>query len=223
MIHDTQLIERTMVPGLHEHLLKSIPQAINHNKPVLDIGCGTGAWLERLANAGFNNLHGTDQDIEQLGTKKATCSQANLDWSDLGLKQNKFALITSIEVLEHLENPGRLFYHVANLLEPDGYLLLTTPNLHSVLSRLRFLITGNLRQFDDKGEPTHIYPVVLTPLIRILQSYHLEIVEKWSYPLAESVTSRASLKMASSFLSLMLKDDLPGDILCLLIQKLKLA
>lgn len=221
MMIKTQLIERTMVPGLHEHLLKSIPPQITHNKPVLDIGCGTGAWLERLANAGFNSLYGIDQDTEQLGTKKATCSQANLDWNALGLKQDKFDLITSIEVLEHLENPGRLFYHVANLLQPDGYFLLTTPNLHSVLSRLRFLLTGNLRQFDDKGEPTHIYPVVLTPLTRILQNYHLGVVKKWSYPSAGSITSRASLLIASSLLSLILKDELPGDILCLLIQKSK--
>jgi len=214
------LLERTMVSGLHEFLINLMPESITYNTAILDIGCGTGAWLERLANAGFNNLYGIDNDIEQLQTKKATCWQANIDSDDLGFGNKKFGLITSIEVIEHLENPGRFFQHLVGLLAPEGYLLITTPNLHSVLCRLRLLLTGNLRQFDQKGEPTHIYPVFMTPLNRILKSYNFEIVYKCTYPSKGSVTSRPSLKMMSSLLSLILQDELPGDILCLLIQKI---
>jgi len=217
------LLERTMVPGLHEFLMNLIPESITCNTLILDIGCGTGAWLERLANAGFKNLYGIDNNIEQLQTKKATCLLADIDSDDLGLGHQKFGLITSIEVIEHLENPGRFFQHLAELLAPEGYLLITTPNLHSVLCRLRLLLTGNLRQFDQKGEPTHIYPIFITPLNRILKNYNFEIVYKCTYPPKGSVTSRPSLKMMSSILSLILKDALPGDILCLLIQKVNVA
>ncbi len=214
----TMLVERT-IPGLHEFLMNLIPESINYNTPIVDIGCGTGAWLERLANAGFNNLYGIDNDIEQLQTKKATCWQANIDSDDLGFGNKKFCLITSIEVIEHLENPGRFFQHLSGLLAPEGYLIITTPNLNSVLCRLRLLLTGNLRSFDQKGEPTHIYPVFMTPLNRILQNYNLKIVDKCTYPLKGSITSRPSLKMMSSLLSLILQDEFSGDILCLLIQK----
>lgn len=214
------LLERTMVSGLHNFLINLIPESITYNTLILDIGCGTGAWLERLANAGFKNLYGIDNDIEQLQTKKAHCWQANINSDDLGIENKKFSLITSIEVIEHLENPGCFFQHVAEILAPEGYLLITTPNLHSVLCRLRLLLTGNLRQFDEKGEPTHIYPVFMTPLNRIMKSYNFEIVYKCTYPPKGSVTSRPSLKMMSSIISLILKDELPGDILCLLIQKI---
>lgn len=214
----TMLVERTIL-GLHEFLMSLIPESITYNTPIVDIGCGTGAWLERLANAGFKNLYGIDNDIEQLQTKKATCWQANIDSDDLGFGNKKFGLITSIEVIEHLENPGRFFQHLSGLLAQEGYLLITTPNLNSVLCRLRLLLTGNLRSFDQKGEPTHIYPVFMTPLNRILQNYNLKIVYKCTYPLKGSITSRPSLKRMSSILSLILKDELSGDILCLLIQK----
>jgi len=216
------LVERT-IPGLHEFLMNLIPESITYNTPIVDIGCGTGAWLERLANAGFKNLYGIDNDIEQLQTKKATCWQANIDSDDLGFGNKKFCLITSIEVIEHLENPGRFFQHLSGLLAPEGYLIITTPNLNSVLCRLRLLLTGNLRSFDQKGEPTHIYPVFMTPLNRILQNYNFEIVYKCTYPLKGSITSRPSLKWMSSILSLVIKDELPGDILCLLIQKLNVT
>ncbi len=216
---DNQLLERT-ISGLHDELVQSLPK-LSYETPVLDIGCGTGAWLERLANIGFLQLHGVDLDINQFKSNKALCFQANLDVDDLGIKEKKFGLITAIELIEHLENPGRLFYHVAKHLEENGYFLLTTPNIHSVVCRLRFLITGNLSSFDEKGDPTHIYPVLLTSLDRILPRYSLEVVKKWGYPGKGSLISRPSTKMISALLDLFLPNENPGDTLCLLIQKTK--
>jgi hypothetical protein len=88
-----------------------------------------------------------------------------------------------------------------------------------VVCRLRLLLTGNLRQFDAKGEPTHIYPVFLTPLKRLLAMHGLEIVETWTFPETTSVTSQPAVKLLAAIASLFLKEDLPGDILCLLIRK----
>jgi len=155
-VSENQLVERT-VAGLHEALVQSIPR-LSYDIPVLDIGCGTGAWLERLATMGFSQLYGVERDIKQFRTDKATCSQANLDFDDLGLGDKKFGLITAIEVIEHLENPGRLFSQVSRHLDQQGYFLLTSPNIHSVSCRFKFL-TGKLASFDEKGDPTHIYPV----------------------------------------------------------------
>lgn len=206
------------IQGLHDALVQSLPN-LSYDTPVLDIGCGTGAWLERLANIGFSHLHGVDLDIKNFKTDKATCSQANLDFDDLGLGTKEFGLITSIEVIEHLENPGRLFYHVANHLAPNGYFLLTTPNIHSLDCRLRFLITENLKSFDSKGNQEHIYPVLLTSLHRVLPRYSLEIVKKWGYPAKGSLISRPSTKMISTLLEMFLRNENPGDSLCLLIGK----
>ena len=214
---ENQLLERT-VPGLHEALIQSLPK-LSYDTPILDIGCGSGAWLERLAKAGYNSLHGIDQDVNQFETKKATCSAANLDYDDLGLGNQKFGLITAIEVIEHLENPGRIFYHVAKHLEPDGYFLVTTPNIHSVGCRLRFLVTGNLKSFDSKGDQTHIYPVLLTALNRVLPRYSLKIVKKWGYPAKGSLISRPSTQIIASLLEAIFPNPDPGDTLCLLIQK----
>ena len=90
---------------------------IEFNAPVLDIGCGNDAWLDRLADNGFTNLHGINLDINQFVFEKATCSRANLDYDNLGLGERKFSLITSIELIEHLENSGRIFSHVVKHLD----------------------------------------------------------------------------------------------------------
>lgn len=213
------LHEYTMVPGLHKFLIDSLPTSITHSSQVLDIGAGAGAWIERLGNSGFHNLYGIDKDVQRFQATKGQFIAADLDYQDSILPDQTFDLITSIEVIEHLENPGRLFYHVSKLLAPNGYLLLTTPNLHSVICRLRLLLTGNLRQFDAKGEPTHIYPVFLTPLKRLLDLHGLEIVETWTFPETTTATSRPAFKLLSSVVTLFIHDELPGDILCLLIRK----
>lgn len=214
---ENQLVERT-VAGLHEALVQSIPQ-LSYDIPVLDIGCGTGAWLERLATMGFSQLYGVERDIKQFRTDKATCSQANLDFDDLGLGDKKFGLITAIEVIEHLENPGRLFYQVSRHLDKQGYFLLTSPNIHSVSCRFKFFITGKLASFDEKGDPTHIYPVLLDCLNRILPRYSLEIVRTWGYPAKGSIIYRPATNIISSLLELFLPHEYPGDTLCLLIRK----
>lgn len=214
---EKKLVERT-ISGLHDSLIHSLPK-LSPDTPVLDIGCGTGAWLERLANIGFSQLYGVDRDTNQFATNKATCLPANLDFDDLGLEDQTFGLITAIEVIEHLENPGRIFYHVARVLKDDGYFLLTTPNVHSISSRLKFLIKGKLASFDEKGDATHIYPVFLHCLNIILPRYSLEIANKWGYPVSGSIKYSKPTQIISNLLVHMFTNEIHGDNLCLLIRK----
>jgi 2-polyprenyl-3-methyl-5-hydroxy-6-metoxy-1,4-benzoquinol methylase len=211
------LPERTIV-GLHSALIHRLPE-ISHAAQVLDIGCGTGAWLERLAANGFRHLHGIDLDTEQFQTSDATCSKINLDLEEIDLGEQKFGLISAIELVEHLENPGRLFKLVSTYLDNGGYFLLTTPNVHSLRCRLKFFLTGKLASFDEKGDQTHIYPVLLTSLERLLPRYSLNIIKSWSYPEKGSLIFRSPIKMMSAGLGLFLPNQVPGDTLCLLIRK----
>lgn len=210
------LCERT-IRGLHEHLFHRLPQ-VDKTAGVLDIGCGTGAWLQRLANAGYSSLHGIDLDTRHFQAAGATCSHANLDSDDLGLGQRRFGLITAIELVEHLECPGRLFQHVSKHLEPGGTFLMTTPNVHSLLARLRFFVTGELQQFDRYGDPTHINPIYLPCLERTLARHGLFLENRSTYPpraggLNSKWTSVFAARLARAFAD----DPLPGDILCVTI------
>jgi 2-polyprenyl-3-methyl-5-hydroxy-6-metoxy-1,4-benzoquinol methylase len=206
------------IAGLHSALVQCLPE-ISHATPVLDIGCGTGSWLERLATAGFRCLHGIDLDAEQFQASDASCSEANLDFEEIDLGEQKYGLISAIELVEHLENPGRLFKLVSRYLDKDGYFLLTTPNIHSLRCRLKFFLTGQLASFDEKGDQTHIYPVLLTSLQRLLPRYSLEIMKSWSYPEKGSLVFRRPIKMMSAGLGLILPNQVPGDTLCMLIRK----
>jgi 2-polyprenyl-3-methyl-5-hydroxy-6-metoxy-1,4-benzoquinol methylase len=221
---DEDLAELTL-PGLHEALLEKLARlaGINTRTPVLDLGCGTGAWLSRLAHHGFTDLRGVDNgSMVPLTTDSGyMCSQADIEDPDLGLGDAEFGLITAIEVLEHVENPGRLLAHVRRHLASDGYFLLTTPNIHSVRARVRFAVTGRLAGFDPTNvtvEPTHIYPVFITCLDRLLPRYGLKTVQRWTYPSHGSLGSRLAPRIIAALCATIFPNEYPGDSLCVLIR-----
>ena len=213
--------------GLHESLIEKVLQIpVNLETSVLDLGCGSGAWLARLVRHGFTDLRGVDNGsmVPMAAGSGYTCSQADLDHPDLGLGDAKFGLITAIEVIEHVENPGHLLGHVRRHLAADGYFLLTTPNVHSVRARVRFAVTGKLAGFDRTNvpfEPTHIYPVFITCLDRLLPRYGLETVERWTYPPVGGSGSRLAARMVAALLASVFPNQYPGDLLCVLVRQMK--
>jgi 2-polyprenyl-3-methyl-5-hydroxy-6-metoxy-1,4-benzoquinol methylase len=211
------LTERTVL-GLHTALIQRLP-TVPRDAPILDVGCGTGAWLERLADAGYTNLHGVDQDLGEFRCSRAVARPADLDQDSFPFAGTRFRLITAIEVIEHLENPGRLYRLAQEHLADDGQLLLTSPNIHSLTSRVRHLVSGQLGQFDAKGDPTHIAPLLLTAVERIAPRHGLRIVSHWGYPESGSLVYGRGVRWASSLLSRLLPDDVPGDILCVLLDR----
>jgi 2-polyprenyl-3-methyl-5-hydroxy-6-metoxy-1,4-benzoquinol methylase len=60
-----------------------------------------------------------------------------LPWAD-----DEFDAIFSLEGIEHLENRFACLRELNRLLRPGGALVLTTPNIVSLRSRVRFLMSG---------------------------------------------------------------------------------
>jgi hypothetical protein len=106
------------------------------------------------------------------------------------------------------------------VLAPDGVFIMTTPNIHSIEARLRFLLLGKLKQFDELSDPTHISPIVLHTFARLLKRYSLEIATVGSFPVdGSSPTSRGMLRAMARVLKMLgLRANPDGDHLSLLIR-----
>lgn len=147
-------------PGLHEEAFACVQRLYPAGcAPVLDLGGGTGAWTERLAQSGFPDITALDQNPSGFkGSARFIHADLNQDFASLGPDQG-FRLITALELIEHLENPTHFLRQCASLLALDGVLLITTPNIQSMPARIKFLFSGRLRHFDANGDQTHISPV----------------------------------------------------------------
>jgi len=114
------------LPECAEILSRIIPR----DTAIIDIGCGSGGFLDSLRKRGFTNLTGLDPTPE--------CIRIIRD--DLGLdarvgtiaehsfKPNSFDLALSTVVFEHLLNPGTDVDKMADLLKPNGMAFILVPD-----------------------------------------------------------------------------------------------
>ena len=102
------------------------------NSLCLDIGSGTGFYLDLLNKAGFTNIEGSDlTDIAVTNLKKNYPSQniISLDISSNKIDPKEtYDLITCMDVMFHITDNVRYenaFKNISNLLKKGGYLVLT--------------------------------------------------------------------------------------------------
>ena len=108
-------------------LLIRFSESKNH----LDIGCGTGEFLNACKNAGFK-IKGIEPS--ELARKKAI-KNYNLDIyenTDLSQFENSsFHTITMWHVLEHVPNLNETIENFSRILEKNGSVIIAVPNLKS--------------------------------------------------------------------------------------------
>jgi SAM-dependent methyltransferase len=106
----------------------------------LDAPCGAGALAAELAGRGFD-VGGADVDAAADGLPgikfKLTDLEGTLPWENA-----HFDAVFSLEGFEHLENGFHLLREFNRVLKTGGVLLLTTPNIVSLRSRMRFFGSG---------------------------------------------------------------------------------
>ena len=207
--------------GLHDHIFRCIVALIpNKASRVLDVGCGTGAMLSRLKESGYLNLIGADID-PPFHLPGVSLHRQDLDCPSLPLAEESIDLCVAIELIEHLESPGMLLAELRRVLRPGGIVLITTPNVHSIEARVRWMFVANLKQFDSKGDPTHITPIFRFPFRRLVERHGFIVTKEWGFlENGSSPSSRPSLRLLARFVRLLgLRGQPDGDVLCLALQK----
>lgn len=111
--------------------------------PALDFGCGRGDLVKQMHLAGIT-CGGADFSAKSLQQCEQVCGDSVL-WlggrvvdlkSGTGFANDTFALITCVEVVEHLPQAflAQTFAELFRLLRPGGVLFLTTPFEESLRS-----------------------------------------------------------------------------------------
>ncbi|MBP9869442.1 methyltransferase domain-containing protein [Patescibacteria group bacterium] len=120
--------------------LLSFLQKLEHEVPekgsLLDVGAATGSFLEVAKERGWKvSGHEISQDAAERARKKGITMTTG-ELSTAGYSANSFSAITSLDVIEHVPNPERALREMADLLRPDGAILLNTPDSGSWYARL---------------------------------------------------------------------------------------
>jgi len=98
---------------------------------VLDVGCGSGIFLDALRRAGASVLVGIEPSGKKAHLADRMVQGAKIYGSlyeEIELPESSFDLITALDIVEHLYRPGDFFRFASRLLRPGGVLFIKTPN-----------------------------------------------------------------------------------------------
>jgi 2-polyprenyl-3-methyl-5-hydroxy-6-metoxy-1,4-benzoquinol methylase len=107
---------------------------------VLDAPCGDGALAATLRQSGYE-AHGVDINSSGAALLGRAYHEADLN-GHLPFGGASFDVALSIEGIEHLEDRFAYLRELRRVLRPQGRLILTTPNIVGVRSRVRFFGSG---------------------------------------------------------------------------------
>ena len=112
-------------------------------KKCLDIGPGTGRWLQFMQKNGADFLGAIDISQKALERSAQICGRiqkGDLETDAFDFKSDSFDIVLSIEVLEHLRDPDNYLSEIRRVLKTGGIAVFSTPNVVSFVSRMRVLL-----------------------------------------------------------------------------------
>ncbi|HTQ67781.1 MAG TPA: methyltransferase domain-containing protein [Solirubrobacteraceae bacterium] len=160
----------------HEEIIDAALAAAHPQQGLrwLDVGCGRGDLLRRVrdewapaALRGIDTLDWLDEDLRGDVAFEVRPAEELAG----GPAADRVLLI---EVIEHLEAPWSALRAAARVLAPDGWLVLTTPNLSTLRHRLELATKGTLTSFRPGYDP-HLSPALPHVSARVLGEEGLEV------------------------------------------------
>jgi 2-polyprenyl-3-methyl-5-hydroxy-6-metoxy-1,4-benzoquinol methylase len=114
-----------------DYLIRHLPPPSTTRAPLLDVGCGNGAFLLLAQSLGFSAV-GLEPNDNAAGKARS----AGLDvrcgtLPDSGLPAEYFEHITLNHVFEHLHRPRESAREILRLLKPGGRVWFSQPNLEA--------------------------------------------------------------------------------------------
>jgi len=172
----------THVGNFTGYMAKSVEQIRNRVRPggrILDVPAGNGLVTDRLREAAFDVV---SADINGERPDYVAFDMAGRFPFD----DASFDGVLCLEGIEHMVDPTALLSELMRILRPGGILIITTPNLMCMFSRLHFLIHGTPYQFkpsqqrpvppdvmEDRG---HIAPMSYLQLRYLIEHFGGRVV-----------------------------------------------
>jgi len=119
---------------------------------LLDLGSGTGAAIQLVKEKFDVQTYAVDYTESLMSLTEQKVDVVDLNHSKLPYKDNFFDAVLFTEVIEHLENHRGILKEINRVVKSGGVLVISTPNILNLKSRIRFLTYGFYNLFG----PLHV-------------------------------------------------------------------
>ena len=129
------------MPGVHSRFLeffkrRSEPAGLK----LLDLGAGQGALTQKLYEMAYD-VSACDLFPEYYKYTKVNCDKVDVT-ETFPYPDNTFDIVITVEVSEHILDHENFYRELNRILKSGGRLYISTPNILSMKSRMRFLFQG---------------------------------------------------------------------------------
>jgi SAM-dependent methyltransferase len=142
------------IPATSRRVLELVADLDWPRARLLDVGAGRGAFCkllgEWLAGRGIDpaaHIQACDLVPQSFELPHIDCAPLSAGGA-LPFEDDAFDAVVSLEVVEHVEDQFAFLRELARVARPGGRVIVTTPNVLSVQSRLRTLAFGFPELFD---------------------------------------------------------------------------
>ncbi len=202
---------------IYHSKLDWIGRFVTPDTSVLDLGCvchdldqTAVPWLHKFLTGRAGRVVGVDilpDAVARMNQEGFTAVCANAESLDLG---ETFDVVIAGDILEHLDNLGQFLDHAAKHLNPDGVLLVTTPNPVTWVRLLRVLFKGNAGA--NKEHTCWFTDKVLRQLaerhcLRIVDEAYIndtKLFYPWFKPVKAGAPARTFFRRVNRFLEMLL-------------------
>jgi 2-polyprenyl-3-methyl-5-hydroxy-6-metoxy-1,4-benzoquinol methylase len=143
---------------------------------VLDIGTGTGFYVERWKELGVRSITGadlTEAAVKQLRAKfpNETFHQLNIGKPISGIVSEQFDFVSMMAVLFHIvddEQYETAFKNIYSLLKPGGLFVFSELFLHGQTRRFNYLVHRSLDTIEKIYTDAGFEPVIRRPVFVLM-------------------------------------------------------
>ena len=151
-------------------IYRAVAKALIERHPrggtLVDVGCGVGNLWPFVTDR-FAKYIGVDV-VQYDGFPEAgEFTKIDLDTGRAALPDGIADVVAGVETIEHLENPRAFARELNRLCRPGGWIIITTPNQLSFLSKLTLVLKNEFNAFRANSYPAHITALLEVDLRRI--------------------------------------------------------
>ena len=129
--------------GYMQLVFDQIVQHVAAPARILDVPAGNGLLGQRLRERGFEVV------LADINAERPDYVHADME-QRLPFDDASFDAVTCLEGIEHVIHQSQLLAELVRIAQPGGLIVVSTPNVSNLYSRLSFLFSGCFYQFDPR-------------------------------------------------------------------------
>lgn len=137
---------------------------------LLDVGCGSGALMNKLDSRGFK-VSGVDvADASREVVHERYGYDIDVGFlPELAYEEDIYDVVTFEHSFEHIDQPEKYVQTVREILRPNGRVVLELPNPQSVAARVFS------EYWVEREAPRHVYNWPPKALIKLFEKYNFQV------------------------------------------------